>query len=129
MSGKYPCHISSVYSGSATRSISLIPLSSKMQTSTFFAYAEKTAKFVPFPSHVAPRGYGSPSRIRSRRIAGAPLLPLVVSVLAGAKRVFLILVLISPGERVVLCCKRKAETYDGCGNEHLSPFDVVNLTE
>src|SRR6202020_1336494 len=35
----------------------------KKQTSTFVALAEKTAKFAPFSTAVAPRGYGLPSLI------------------------------------------------------------------
>src|SRR5205807_7727267 len=34
-----------------------------MQTSTLVAFAENSEKFVPFPSQVAPRGWGEPSRI------------------------------------------------------------------
>src|SRR5665213_420943 len=34
-----------------------------MQSSTLVPWAEKTAKFVPLPSHAAPRGYESPSWI------------------------------------------------------------------
>src|SRR3970040_1853404 len=37
------------------------PCESKKQTSTLVAFAENSAKLTPFPSHVAPRGYGSPS--------------------------------------------------------------------
>jgi hypothetical protein len=40
-----------------------------MQTSTFVACAEKTEKFVPFPSHAAPRGRGAPSVTRFLRIS------------------------------------------------------------
>jgi hypothetical protein len=35
-----------------------------MQTSIFVAWAEKTAKFVPWPSQVAPSGKGLPSLTR-----------------------------------------------------------------
>src|SRR3954452_9145507 len=46
------------------RSISFSPLESKIQTSIFVALAENSAKLVPLPSHVAPKGYGRPSLTR-----------------------------------------------------------------
>src|SRR6478752_6777867 len=48
----------------ATRSISFRPLLSNRQSSTFSALAEKSAKFVPRPSQVAPSGCGAPAAIR-----------------------------------------------------------------
>ena len=42
----------------------VLAIVAKMQTSTRVALAEKTAKFVPRLSAVAPRGYGLPSLIR-----------------------------------------------------------------
>jgi hypothetical protein len=49
--------------GELIRSTSSLPSLSKRQTSTFVAFSEKMAKFVPLPSHVAPRGCGLPSRM------------------------------------------------------------------
>src|SRR5947209_5373286 len=42
----------------------VVPSMSKMQSSTFVALAEKSAKLTPIPSHVAPSGNGWPSRMR-----------------------------------------------------------------
>src|SRR5262245_21503822 len=53
------------------RSTSLFPSESKTHSSTFVACAEKSAKFTPLPSHVAPLGYGRPSRTRESLISGA----------------------------------------------------------
>src|SRR5262245_51249495 len=53
------------------RSTSLFPCESKTHSSTFVACAEKSAKFTPLPSHVAPLGYGRPSRTRESLISGA----------------------------------------------------------
>src|SRR4051812_5236937 len=66
-----PCHVSSRYSGSAMRADSA-PSESKRQSSTFVAFAEKTAKLTPWPCQVAPRGNGDPSRTAaSMRMSGA----------------------------------------------------------
>src|SRR5688572_24365854 len=43
------------------RLVSDLPAPSKRQTSTLVAWAEKSAKLTPFPSQLAPRGYGKPS--------------------------------------------------------------------
>src|SRR5580700_6220609 len=61
--GRYPCQTSSVNSGSSIRCNSSLPVSLKRHNSTFVACALNNAKFTPRPSHVAPRGYGEPSRI------------------------------------------------------------------
>src|SRR3954467_604183 len=45
------------------RSISCCPSLSNRHSSTRVACAEKSAKFTPRPSHVAPSGKGWPSRI------------------------------------------------------------------
>src|SRR5271165_6784390 len=50
------------------RSSSVPPLASNRQTSTFVALAENNEKLTPWPSHVAPRGNGSPSRTRFLRM-------------------------------------------------------------
>src|SRR5262245_58458987 len=47
------------------RSISRRPWLSKRHSSTFSAFAEKSAKFVPRPSQVAPNGCGAPAEIRT----------------------------------------------------------------
>src|SRR5207248_8622953 len=47
------------------RSISRRPWLSNRQSSTFSAFAENSAKFVPRPSQVAPRGCGAPAEIRA----------------------------------------------------------------
>src|SRR5436853_256923 len=51
------------------RCISFLPCSSNRHTSIFVAWAENTAKFVPKPSQVAPRGSGDPSLRRFSLIA------------------------------------------------------------
>src|SRR5262249_38535864 len=56
---------SSVRSGSTMRSISRRPWRSKRQSSTFSAFAENSAKFVPRPSQVAPSGCGAPAERRA----------------------------------------------------------------
>src|SRR5690606_24441235 len=77
-SGRYPCQISLVYSGSSMRSSSRLPWLSNRQSSTLVACAENSAKFTPSPSQVAPRGKGWPSAIRERCWAVRPwLLPLL----------------------------------------------------
>src|SRR6266566_8083464 len=47
------------------RSISRRPWLSNRQSSTFSAFAENSAKFVPRPSQVAPNGCGAPAEIRT----------------------------------------------------------------
>src|SRR5262245_43222963 len=47
------------------RSISRRPWLSNRQSSTFSAFAENSAKFVPRPSQVAPSGCGAPAEIRT----------------------------------------------------------------
>src|SRR5450755_833827 len=44
------------------RSTSRVPVESNRQSSTLVAWAEKSAKFVPRPSHLAPSGKGKPSQ-------------------------------------------------------------------
>src|SRR6478736_2718391 len=61
MPSRYPCQISSVYSGSVIRSSSVTPCESNTHSSTFVACEEKSEKLTPRPSHVAPRGLGRPS--------------------------------------------------------------------
>src|SRR5947208_16028196 len=46
------------------RSVSLLPVGSNRQSSTFTAVLENSAKFVPRPSQVAPSGCGEPAAIR-----------------------------------------------------------------
>src|SRR5215212_1141695 len=46
------------------RSVSLLPVGSNRQSSTFSAVLENSAKFVPRPSQVAPSGCGEPAAIR-----------------------------------------------------------------
>src|SRR3954447_10116088 len=60
MRGRYPCHTSASRSGRSTR-VSL-PSSSKRQSSTRSATSLNSAKLVPPPSYVAPRGYGDPGQ-------------------------------------------------------------------
>src|SRR5690348_15725481 len=50
------------------RSVSRRPSRSKRHNSTFVALAENSAKFVPRPSHVAPRGCGDPAAIWPLRV-------------------------------------------------------------
>src|SRR5690242_12647515 len=64
MPSRYPCQISSVYSGRAMRSSSLPPCASNRHSSTFVACEENNEKLTPRPSHVAPRGLGKPSLSR-----------------------------------------------------------------
>src|ERR1700740_1637741 len=45
------------------RSLSRRPSRSNRQSSTLVAFAEKSAKFVPRPSHVAPSGCGEPAEV------------------------------------------------------------------
>src|ERR1700761_1690280 len=71
-SGKKPCQISSVNSGSSTRSSSFSPCSSKRQSSTLLALAENRAKLTPNPVQVAPKGYAKPSRSRALVITCGP---------------------------------------------------------
>src|SRR5262245_48906235 len=52
--------MSSVCSGRTMRSVSRLPSLSNKHNSTFVAFAEKSAKFVPRPSQVAPSGCGEP---------------------------------------------------------------------
>src|SRR5262245_44700416 len=47
----------------AMRSVSRLPSRSNRHSSTLVAFAEKTAKFVPRPSQVAPSGFGDPAEI------------------------------------------------------------------
>src|SRR2546428_9625735 len=47
------------------RSISRRPWLSKRHSSTFSAFPENSAKFVPRPSQVAPNGCGAPAEIRT----------------------------------------------------------------
>ena len=54
--------------GQSIRSVSVSPASNR-HTSTFVACAENREKLTPLPSQVAPRGRGSPSRIRFVEIA------------------------------------------------------------
>src|SRR6267378_3502108 len=63
-SARWPCQTSWVRSGSATRSISRSPSSSNRQSSTRCALAENSAKLVPRPSKVAPKGCGRPADSR-----------------------------------------------------------------
>ncbi len=56
-------HLVGVF-GSTMRSSSVVPVWSKMQSSTFVALAENRAKLTPSPSHVAPRGNGRPASTR-----------------------------------------------------------------
>src|SRR5918911_2871992 len=62
---RYPCHTSSVRSGNRMRSSSRRPWLSNRQSSTFVAFAENSAKFVPRPSQVAPNGCGDPAESRT----------------------------------------------------------------
>src|ERR1700676_17851 len=48
------------------REISRRPRGSKTHSSTRSAFALKSAKFTPLPSHVAPSGYGRPASTRGR---------------------------------------------------------------
>src|SRR2546423_1697329 len=50
------------------RSTSRRPCRSNRQSSTFSALAENSAKFVPRPSHVAPKGCGRPGASRKLRL-------------------------------------------------------------
>src|SRR5438445_9984528 len=47
------------------RSRSRRPWLSNRHSSTFWALAENSAKFVPRPSHVAPKGWGAPAESRA----------------------------------------------------------------
>src|SRR5713226_7068261 len=62
--------MSSVRSGSTMRSSSLRPWLSNRQRSTRSAFAEKSAKFVPRPSQVAPNGCGAPAESRVLALGG-----------------------------------------------------------
>ena len=53
------------------RAVSRRAVGSKMHNSIFAAWAEKTAKFMPKPSHVAPSGLGAPGSSRSGKAAMA----------------------------------------------------------
>src|ERR1041385_5129006 len=66
------------------RCVSVLPEASNRQTSTLAAREEKSAKFTPFPSQVAPRGYGRPSLTAIPRMLGARCY--APSGLAGAER-------------------------------------------
>src|SRR4029450_1110242 len=68
MPGRYPCQQNAVCSGKRIR-LSW-PASSNRHRSTASATSENTAKFVPCPCHVAPRGNGSPGRMTTG-VAGA----------------------------------------------------------
>src|SRR4051812_550108 len=61
MPSRYPCQISSVYSGRTMRSSSVAPSASNTHSSTFVALEENREKLTPRPSQVAPRGLGRPS--------------------------------------------------------------------
>src|SRR5438105_3319036 len=52
------------------RSTSRRPWLSNRQSSTFCALAENSAKFVPRPSQLAPRGWGRPAESRTLRLGG-----------------------------------------------------------
>src|SRR4051794_16418092 len=56
--------MSSLRSGSTMRSTSRAPAESNRQSSTFWAWAENSAKLVPRPSWVAPRRDGVPPESR-----------------------------------------------------------------
>src|SRR3954471_11232873 len=56
--------MSSARSGSTMRLTSRAPFWSNRQSSTFWAWAENSAKLVPRPSWVAPRRDGEPSESR-----------------------------------------------------------------
>src|SRR5437588_8111918 len=60
MLGTYPCQMNPVISGRSTQFC--LPSPSKKQSSTRVAISEKTEKFVPAPSDVAPSGYGVPGQ-------------------------------------------------------------------
>src|SRR6267142_5476045 len=57
--------MSSLRSGKAIHSSSRRPWLSNRQSSTLVALAEKSAKFVPRPSQVAPSGCGDPAESRA----------------------------------------------------------------
>src|SRR5262245_50775310 len=57
--------MSSLRSGKGMRSRSRRPWLSNRQSSTLLALAENSAKFVPRPSQVAPRGCGAPAASRA----------------------------------------------------------------